>query len=34
VLNPSRAIDAATIRMIQRMLEVRILSPGQIAREC
>ena len=33
VLNPARAIDAATIRMIQRMLEVGILSPGQIARE-
>ena len=32
-IKPSRAIDAATIRMIQRMLEVRILSPGQIARE-
>ena len=31
--NRSLGIDAATIRMIQRMLQVGILSTGQIARE-
>jgi len=31
--NPSRGVDAATIRMIQCMLAVRWLNFGQIARE-
>lgn len=31
--NRSRGIDAATIRMIQRMLQVNMLSQRQIARE-
>jgi len=33
VLNPQRAVDAATIRMIQRMLAVGILNRSEIARE-
>jgi len=31
--NPQRGVDAATIRMIQRMLAVRILNHREIARE-
>lgn len=33
MVNPRRAVDATTIRMIQRMLDVGILRRGEIARE-